>query len=327
MQDIVDINTGEILGREDRSDNEWEDYIRSANPANMIVERGKRIFEYALDCKNRYQKQGGSHFKEFMLARFGMAQSTASQWVMVGKNSEKLISNANKFAPDWTAFYEFTRLDSDQEQKLLTSIEENGGLIDRKRIKELKKKVRIEDLIAQSEDIESSGTPVFEREYNVISFDPPWPYGREYDPGGSRAANPYPEQSLEEISEMPIPAADDCILWFWTTHQFMRHAFDLLDGFEFEEKMILTWVKDRMGLGRWLRSQSEFCIMAVRGSPVVNLTNQTTILNGPMREHSRKPDEFYDMVEGLCIGARLDYYSREKRPGWDQVGNELEKFL
>ena len=85
-------------------------------------------------------------------------------------------------------------------------------------------------------------------------------------------------------------------------------------------------MKDRFGVGRWLRSKSEFCIMAVKGSPKVDLTNQTTIIDAPMREHSRKPDAFYALVDSLCVGRKLDYFSREKRPGWEQFGNEPAKF-
>ncbi len=163
--------------------------------------------------------------------------------------------------------------------------------------------------------------------YNIIVIDPPWPYGTDYDMDGRRAASQYPEQSLEDIAKMPIPAADNCVLWLWTTHKFMRYSFAILDIWGFREVAIATWEKDQMGLGQWLRSQTEFCIMAVKGKPVVNLIDQTTIIHGPMREHSRKPDEFYEMVESLCIGRRADYYSREKREGWDQYGNELAKFV
>ena len=106
----------------------------------------------------------------------------------------------------------------------------------------------------------------------------------------------------------------------------MRHSFALLDAWGFEDKAIVTWVKDRMGTGRWLRSKSEFCIMAVRGKPTIPLTNQTTVFYGPMREHSRKPDEFYQMVETLCLGRRLDYFSREKRQGWEQFGDQPDMF-
>jgi N6-adenosine-specific RNA methylase IME4 len=163
--------------------------------------------------------------------------------------------------------------------------------------------------------------------YEVLVVDPPWPYGTNYNAEGRRAANPYPEMSLDEIGSIELPAAESCVLWLWTTHKFMRHSFTLLDKWGFRDVAILTWVKDRMGLGQWLRSQSEFCIMAVKGNPVIHLTNQTTIIQGPMREHSRKPDEFYSMVNALCIGRKLDYFSREKREGWDQVGNETLKFV
>jgi N6-adenosine-specific RNA methylase IME4 len=169
--------------------------------------------------------------------------------------------------------------------------------------------------------------------YDVIVCDPPWPYGTQYNAEGRRAANPYPEMSLEEIGadgdrEIAAKAAPDCILWLWTTHKFMRHSFPLLDRWGFADKQIVTWEKQKIGLGSWLRSKSEFCIMAMRGSPTVHLTNQSTMIHGPAREHSRKPDEFYDMVESLCLGVRrYDRFTREPRPAWDGGGNQPDKFL
>ena len=133
--------------------------------------------------------------------------------------------------------------------------------------------------------------------------------------------------SLEEIKAIKLPAAEDCILFLWTTHKFMRYSFEVLDKWGFREVAIITWVKDRIGLGSWLRSQSEFCIMAVKGSPKVTLTNQSTVVYGLMREHSRKPDEFYKMVESLCTGRKLDYFAREKREGWEVFGNDTEKIF
>ena len=58
----------------------------------------------------------------------------------------------------------------------------------------------------------------------------------------------------------------------------MRFAFEVLDAWGFELKTILTWVKDRMGTGDWLRGQTEHCILAIRGKPTVTLTDQTTLL-------------------------------------------------
>jgi N6-adenosine-specific RNA methylase IME4 len=192
--------------------------------------------------------------------------------------------------------------------------------------KELKTQARREYIDKQRAEIEAGAVEKPKGVFEVLVLDVPWPYGTEYDPEARRAANPYPEVSLEEIAALSLPTAEDCILWFWTTHKFMRYSFALIDGWGFRDVMILTWVKDRMGLGTWLRSQSEFCIMAVKGKPIVDLTNQTTIISGPLREHSRKPDEFYTMVDSLCIGRKLDFFSRAPRKGWEQYGNELTKF-
>jgi N6-adenosine-specific RNA methylase IME4/predicted DNA-binding protein (UPF0251 family) len=213
---------------------------------------------------------------------------------------------------------------ADTQNNILISARENFG-------GKLQKAARRKDINDQRDAIANDGIILPVGEFEVIVIDPPWPYRdgidqADYDPAGHRASNPYPEMMLSELADLQLPAADNCVLWLWTTHRFMRHAFPLLDKWGFQDRAILTWAKDRMGLGRWLRSQSEFCIMATKGSPAIDLTNQTTILHGPMREHSRKPDEFYRMVESLCIGRRLDFFSRESREGWAQIGNETEKF-
>lgn len=192
--------------------------------------------------------------------------------------------------------------------------------------KQLKQQERANDIAEQRLAIASGVATLPDGVFEVISLDPPWPYGTEYDPNGRRAANPYPEMSLEQIKAIELPAANDCILWLWTTHKFMRYSFDLLDAWGFRDVAILTWVKNRMGLGTWLRSQSEFCIMAVKGKPTIELTNQTTVLHGEMREHSRKPESFYEMVDKLCVGRKLDYFSREQRNGWCSFGNDVNKF-
>lgn len=190
---------------------------------------------------------------------------------------------------------------------------------------EVRKAERIADIIKQTEDIKNLDIN-FDKSYSCIVIDPPWGYGTEYDPNGRRAANPYPEMTLEQIKNIKLPATNDCVLWLWTTHKFMRHSFDIIDTWGFRDVSILTWKKDRIGLGSWLRSQSEFCIMCVKGSPVVNLSNQSTVIEGKLREHSRKPDEFYSMVDALCVGTKLDYFSREQRNGWDTFGNDESKF-
>ena len=134
--------------------------------------------------------------------------------------------------------------------------------------------------------------------------------------------------TMNELFEMKIGglAHDDCILWLWTTNAFMQQAYECLAVWDFDAKTILTWDKGRMGTGDWLRGQTEHCIMAVRGKPTVVLKNETTILCENRREHSRKPEGFYKLVERLCPGSKLEIFSRSDRKGWQSWGGESDKF-
>jgi N6-adenosine-specific RNA methylase IME4 len=174
--------------------------------------------------------------------------------------------------------------------------------------------------------------------YRVITADVPWPYDRDTDDPADRATYPYPQMSIEAICavgpRVRAIAHDDCILWFWTTNRYMREAFIVLGTWGFEQKNILTWVKkDHIGRGDWLRGQTEHCLMAVRGKPVVELTNQTTVLYATVPRdasgrpiHSAKPDEFYAFVEGLCPAPRYaELFQRKPRERWDGHGDEVQQ--
>lgn len=162
--------------------------------------------------------------------------------------------------------------------------------------------------------------------YRVIVADPPWPYEIRSEDPSDRSVRPYPSMSIKQICEVDVPslAHDDCILWLWTTNLHMREAFGVLDAWGFRHLTILTWAKDRMGFGLWLRNQTEHCLFAVRGKPIVSLTTQTTILNAPTRGHSEKPREFYGLVESLCPAPRYAYlFSRYQHSDkWDCHGDE-----
>ena len=170
--------------------------------------------------------------------------------------------------------------------------------------------------------------PLPQGPFSVIVIDPPWPYAVRARDGTHRAGNPYPDMSLTEIKALPVDELADrnCIVWLWTTNAFLRVAFECLDAWEVEFKTMLTWVKDRMGLGDWLRGQTEHCMLAARGKPIRDLTNQTTVLQAPVREHSRKPEEFYALVEALCPSSKAELFARSKRAGWFTWGAERERF-
>lgn len=163
---------------------------------------------------------------------------------------------------------------------------------------------------------------------DVLVVDPPWRYDSRAQDATHRAANPYPDMTPLEIAKLSIPKElnENAIVWLWTTNAFMNHAFVIAGKWGLKVKTILTWAKDRMGTGDWLRGQTEHCLLCVKGKPTITLTNQTTLLRGPLREHSRKPEEFFDLVNSLCPGTKREKFGREKRPGWDVEGIETEKF-
>lgn len=264
-------------------------------------------------------------------AALGVAQRTVSAWLSVNNSTDAKANNDNRVKVlKSEAAAIFDRVEEGEPQAQVAS---DYG-ISRPRVSQIckaekKRREREADLAAQAADIAAGRTVSAEGPFDVIVIDPPWPYGTKYDPEGRRAANPYPEMPLEQIAALDVArrAAPDCILWLWTTHKFMRHSFALLDGWEFTDKAILTWTDQQIGLGTWMRSQTEFCIMAVRGKPQVDLTNHSTILYAAAREHSRKPDAFFTMVESLCSGLlRYDWFAREPRPGWIVGGNDVERF-
>lgn len=184
---------------------------------------------------------------------------------------------------------------------------------------ELKKEERKQSNERLKEEVKKLEPP--QGKFEVIVVDPPWNYGTEYDPDSRRVASPYPEMSIEEIKNIKLPTNEEsCMLFLWTTNAFIHDAFHIVKHWGFEPKTILTWVKDKMGIGYWLRGITEHVILAVKGKPSFKLTNQTTVIHAKNLGHSIKPSEFYDFVDGYIEGRKLDYFAREKREGWETFG-------
>jgi N6-adenosine-specific RNA methylase IME4/ParB-like chromosome segregation protein Spo0J len=166
--------------------------------------------------------------------------------------------------------------------------------------------------------------------YSVAAADIPWasePEGKA-DRAAHRGYWPYPTMTIEQACALPVGSImhADSVFWLWVTNFILARGLHLpvLRAWEFEPKTIVTWEKDKAGTGIWLLGQTEHVVMAVRGNPVITLTNQTTVLRGPVREHSRKPQQFYEMVESLCPAPRYaDLFSRYRHnEKWDCHGDE-----
>lgn len=177
--------------------------------------------------------------------------------------------------------------------------------------------------------------------YQCIVIDPPWFYRLRSKDKTHRNRIPYQPMRTEEILALPIPelcGSNGCILWLWFTNNHMIEAAQCLQTWGFELKTILTWekvtkdgTKTHLGVGHWLRNSTEHCALAVRGNVKAfsgrTLTNESTILHSPRREHSRKPENFYQLVDKLCPDiTKLEMFARESRDGWDCWGDQADLF-
>lgn len=234
---------------------------------------------------------------------------------------EEILSGGSNFTQK--EIIEIAKIDIEEEvKKRLEEIE-----ADRKRTKQEKKQKMQDYIEAQKEAIENGIAVLPEGKFEVVNIDPPWNYGTQYDPDGRRVANPYPEMNQQELLKIEIPAADDSVMFLWTTQRFIWDAKELLEAWGFTYRNMIVWDKEKIGMGDLFRMQCEFCIVGIKGKPILdNDHTNRDIIRESRREHSRKPDGFYEMVEKLCVGRKLDYFSREQRQGWEVFGNDTSKY-
>jgi N6-adenosine-specific RNA methylase IME4 len=197
----------------------------------------------------------------------------------------------------------------------------------RARKAEVRRAERIERLAATC----NQNTPFpSNRRYAVIYADPPWHF-EVYNEESSverAAGNHYSTMSLDEICALPVLslAGPDAALFMWTTAPHLRGSFDVLVAWGFEYKTNVVWVKDKIGLGYFVRNQHELLLVATRGDmPSPSPGNRPpSVITAPRREHSRKPDEAYDLIERMYPELpKIELFARRARPGWAAWGNEV----
>ena len=171
--------------------------------------------------------------------------------------------------------------------------------------------------------------PLPDNKYKTIIIDPPWPTKKIL-----REERPYQDSfdysplSIEEIKAIPIPniANIDCHLYLWTTHKFLPDALDIMKIWDFKYQCLLTWIKNvGMTPFSWMYS-TEHCLFGRKGNLDLLVKGKRLDFNAKVREHSRKPEIFYELVKEVSPEPRIDIFSREKREGFDQYGNEKNRF-
>lgn len=168
-------------------------------------------------------------------------------------------------------------------------------------------------------------------EFAVLLADPPWRYEA---PGGEtpdqrEVERHYVTQDVEEIAALEVPAAADAVLFLWATNPLLREGLEVMEAWGFEYRTNLAWVKDRIGMGYYVRGQHELLLIGKRGSmsPPPETARPPSVVDARRTEHSAKPPEVYEVIEGMYpvtnSPRHLELFARQPRPGWVSWGNEL----
>jgi N6-adenosine-specific RNA methylase IME4 len=162
-----------------------------------------------------------------------------------------------------------------------------------------------------------------QKKYKTILADPPWKYGKGW---GWGAGEYYNLMSLEDIKNLPVNnlAEENAHLYLWCPNGMIPQGLEVMQSWGFKFKTILTWVKNRSIFGYYFKGQSEQILFGVKGKLAPQDRKQVTILNGVVRNHSRKPDEQYGVIEKISPAPRIELFARHKKQGWDCFGNEVD---
>lgn len=190
--------------------------------------------------------------------------------------------------------------------------------------------------------------------YDVVLADPPWNFDVwNEDTGSGRSPSAhYKTQSLEWICNLGVSDLADrnCALFLWVPWPRIFDAQLVMKawGFRYATLGFEWWKLNKgwqsylanfvgmtsyrlletmfhFGMGYYTRANSEPCLLGIKGSMPVKVHDERNFIISPLRKHSQKPDEQYDKIERLYPGMKyLELFARQRRPGWDAFGNEIE---
>jgi len=177
-----------------------------------------------------------------------------------------------------------------------------------------------------------------DKSYKTILADPPWRFQNrtgKMAPEHKRL-NRYPTLDLSEIKEIPVHlvAAKNAHLYLWVPNALLKEGLEVMEAWGFEYKTNIIWHKirkdggpDGRGVGFYFRNTTEIVLFGTRGSlrTLDPGRSQVNILKTRKQEHSRKPDEMYDLIERCSSGPYLELFARGARPNWDVFGNQADE--
>lgn len=181
---------------------------------------------------------------------------------------------------------------------------------------------------------------LFGQQFATVLADPPWRFTNRTGKMAPehRRLSRYGTMDLSDIMALPVTEvlAPTAHLYLWVPNALLPEGLQVMRAWGFEYKSNIVWHKirkdggsDGRGVGFYFRNVTELVLFGVRGRNARTEAagrRQVNLLATRKREHSRKPDEFYDIVEACSRGPFLELFARGTRPGWTAWGNQAEVY-
>lgn len=176
------------------------------------------------------------------------------------------------------------------------------------------------------------------RKFKTVLADPPWQFQNrtgKIAPEHKRLSR-YGTMTLDEIKALPVEVAtcDTSHLYLWVPNALLPEGLAVMRAWGFNYKSNIVWQKvrkdggpDGRGVGFYFRNVTELLLFGVRGKNARTLQpgrTQVNIISTRKREHSRKPDEQYQVIQECSPGPYLELFARGKRPNWAIWGNQAD---
>jgi N6-adenosine-specific RNA methylase IME4 len=176
--------------------------------------------------------------------------------------------------------------------------------------------------------------------FRTVLADPPWQFQNRTGKMAPehRRLSRYRTLTLSEIVEMPVGEIVDepAHLYLWVPNALLPQGLQVLSAWGFVYKTNIVWHKvrkdggpDGRGVGFYFRNTTELCLFGVRGKNARTRSagrRQVNILKSRKREHSRKPDELYEVIERCSAGPYLELFARGSQPHWVAWGDQADAY-
>lgn len=178
------------------------------------------------------------------------------------------------------------------------------------------------------------------QQFATIMADPPWQFQNrtgKMAPEHKRLSR-YETMGLDEIIDLPVKqlTQNRAHLYLWVPNALLPEGLRVIEAWDFQYKSNIVWHKirkdggpDGRGVGFYFRNTTELVLFGVKGKNARTLApgrRQVNIIKSLKREHSRKPDELYEIIEACSWGPFLELFARGARKGWSAWGDQADDY-